>query len=91
MVGPRDIERNEDEWKMVESITEQWLHYRGIVIPVSPDMIMVGCLSAMYVPPIAHVYRNKSPNRRGGFFKRWRQRRAMKKAMKRGEIEDDTE
>lgn len=75
------IERSQEEWDMVENITRQWLEYRNISIPINPDVVMIGCMTSLYVPPISYAYRNRSGNR-NGIFSKWKKRRALKKALK---------
>jgi hypothetical protein len=86
------IQRSESEWKMTEEVTAQWLEYRGIHVPVNPDVLMVGTIGALYLPPIAHVHRNRDPTRPKrsirGLFQRWRQRRAIKRALKENPLLD---
>lgn len=80
------ISRSPDEWTMTEDITAQWLEYRGVVVPINPDVLMIGTLGALYVPPMAHITRNRDPNRPKksvrGIFARWRARRAIRKALR---------
>jgi len=78
-----NIERTEKEWSMMENITSEWLEYRQISLPITPDVMMIGCVGAMYAPVIVKVQRNRHPSKKGvGVFKRfkaWRIQRRMKK------------
>lgn len=86
------ITRSAEEWAMTEDVTAQWLEYRGITVPVNPDVLMVGTLGALYLPPIGHVMKNRDPTRPrksiGGIFQRWRQRRAIRKALRDNPLTD---
>lgn len=79
------IQRTEDDWKLFESISESWCEHRQITIPVSPDMLMIGCVGTFYVPPVIKAYRNRDPSRKSIFTKlknrvvTWRARRRLKK------------
>lgn len=86
------VSRNESEWAMTEEVTAQWLEYRGVTVPVNPDVLMVGMLGALYVPPMAHIRKNRDPTRPkrsiGGIFQRWKQRRAIRKALRENPMTD---
>ena len=79
------IKRTSEEWKMTEEITAQWMEYRGVSVPLNPDILMVGCIGALYAPPIAEIRKNADPTRpkRGplAIFQRWRQRRTLRRAL----------
>lgn len=89
-----EIKRSADEWKLTEDITAQWLEYRGVVVPINPDVLMIGTLGALYLPPMSHIHRNRDPNRPKksirGIFGRWRARRALRKALKEQGFSDET-
>ena len=79
------IERSHAEWEMTEAVTEQFLQHNQISVMVNPNILMAGMLSALYVPPVVKAVRQRDPNRKsaiGGFFQRWKKRRAIKKALK---------
>ena len=87
------IQRSEDEWKMTEQITAQWMEYRGVAVPLNPDILMVGCLGALYIPPIMNIQKNRDPNRprRGplALLRKWRQRRAIRRALSENPLNDE--
>ena len=79
------IKRTEDEWQMTEEIVAQWMEYRGVSVPINPDILMVGCIGALYVPPIMTARKNADPNRPKwkplSWFSRWKARRSIRKAL----------
>jgi hypothetical protein len=79
------IERSHQEWEMTEAVTEQFLHHNQISVMVNPNLLMGGMMAALYVPPVVKAVRERDPNRKGvvgGWLQRWRQRRAIRKALK---------
>jgi hypothetical protein len=95
MANPEfQIKRSAEEWKLTEDITAQWLEYRGVVVPINPDVLMIGTLGALYLPPMSHIHRNRDPNRPKksirGIITRWRARRAVRKALKDQAFSDET-
>jgi hypothetical protein len=83
------ISRTEEEWRMTEEITAQWMEYRGVTVPLNPDVLMIGCVGALYVPPIR---KNADPTRPKwnplGWLTRWRQRRAIRRGLKENPLND---
>ena len=79
------IKRTDEEWEMTEEITAQWMEYRGISVPLNPDILMVGCVGALYVPPIMSARKNADPNRPKwkpfAWFSKWTSRRAIRRAL----------
>ena len=77
------VQRTEKEWAMMENITSEWLEYRQISLPITPDVMMLGCIGALYAPVVVKVQRNRHPSKKGvGIlrkFKAWRIKRKMKK------------
>lgn len=79
------LERSHQEWEMTEAITEQFLTHNQISVMVNPNLLMGGMIAALYVPPVVKIVKARDPNRTGmvgGFFQRWKSRRAIKKALK---------
>jgi len=84
------IKRSSSDWELFEDVAKAWLEYRQIALPITPDFVMVGTLGAFYVPVLAKVRAKRDPNR-PTMLKRWRKRRAMRRALKaqKGEAERD--
>jgi hypothetical protein len=79
------IERSHSEWEMTEAVTEQFLQHNGISVMVNPNLLMAGMMGALYAPQAVRVVKERDPNRKsaiGGIFQRWKQRRAVRKALK---------
>ena len=76
-----DIKRSASEIQLMEESSTQWLEYRQIDLPVTPDIIMAVTVGSMYLPVVRKIHKNRDPNR-PSFIKRWRQRRALRKALK---------
>lgn len=80
-----EIRRSQAEWDMTEAVTEQFLAHNQISVMVNPNLLMAGMMGALYVPPVVKAVRKRDPTRKsaiGGFFQRWKTRRAMRKALK---------
>ena len=79
------IKRSKDEWKLFEGIATEWVEYREISIPVNPDLLMIGCVGAFYVPPLKAISSQRDPEKPSlwGRLKRrvatWRLRRLHQK------------
>ena len=86
------ISRTDEEWKMTEEITAQWMEYRGISVPLNPDVLMIGCVGALYVPPFMEIRKNADPSRPKwnplGWISRWRQRRAIRRGLAENPLND---
>ena len=80
------IKRSSSDWELFEDASSNWLEYRGMSIPLNPDMIMVGTIASFYIPVVSQVHSKRDPNRMT-FLKKWRARRALKKALKREQKE----
>ena len=81
-----EIKRSASDWALFEDVSSNWLEYHGVTLPVTPDIIMAGTLASFYIPVLAKIQKKRDP-RKPSFFKKWRSRRAMKKALKReGEL-----
>ena len=82
------LTRTNEDWELFEMIAQQWCEHRGISIPVSPDMMMIGCVGAFYIPPVVNAHRKRDPNRPTLFRRvkekvgRWKARRKLKKSEK---------
>ena len=85
-----DVKRTSSDWELFEDASSNWLEYHGMSIPVTPDMVMAGTIATFYVPVITSVHRQRDPSRMS-FFKKWRTRRALKKALKNKRVEEVTE
>ena len=78
-----DITRSSDEWTLIETATTEWMEHRNISIPVSPDLVFLGTLTAAYAPPIIHVQKNrKKPFGIKNPIKAWLARRKFKREAK---------
>ena len=79
------IKRSKDEWKLFEGFATEWVEYREISIPVNPDLLMIGCVGAFYVPPLKAISSQRDPEKPSlwGRLKRrvatWRLRRLHQK------------
>lgn len=77
------IQRTEEEWAMVEGISAEWLEYRGINLPINPDLTMVACVGALYGPTLLNIHKKRHPStKKTGLFARFRQWRAKKRILK---------
>ena len=80
-----NIKRSKDEWQLFEGIATEWVEYREVSIPVSPDMLMIGCVGAFYIPPLKSIQSQRDPdkpslvNRLKRRVVKWRVKRDMKK------------
>jgi len=77
-----NVERTTEEWELFENVSSDWLEYRQITIPVTPDLMMAGTLGFMYVPQFSRIIKNRDPNRRLFSIKGWLARRRQMKEMK---------
>ena len=75
------ITRTDSDIDLLSDSSAQWLEYRQIQLPVTPDIIMSVTLASMYAPIIYKIHNKRDPNR-SSFFKRWKMRRALRKAVK---------
>ena len=79
------IKRSKDEWQLFEGIATEWVEYREVSIPVSPDMLMIGCVGSFYVPPLKVIHQKRDPNKPSLFNRlkmrvtNWRLKRALKR------------
>ena len=79
------IKRTKDEWKLFEGIATEWVEYREVSIPVNPDLLMIGCVGAFYIPPLKAISTKRDPAKPSlwGRLKRrvatWRLRREHQK------------
>jgi len=81
-----DITRSQDEWNLIESATVEFMDHRGLSIPISPDLVFLGTITAAYAPPILHVQKNrKKPFGIRNPIKAWFLRRKIKKQQKEAE------
>jgi hypothetical protein len=75
------INRSAADWELFEDVSTTWLEYNELTLPITPNMVMIGTVGAMYVPVIAAVNRKRNPNK-PSLWSRWKTRRALKKALK---------
>lgn len=82
-----EIKRSSSDWELFEDASASWLEYRGLTVPLTPDVVMLGTVATFYAPVVVKVRAKRDPNRTS-WFQRWRARRAVRKALKkRGEDE----
>ena len=82
-----EVKRTSSDWELFEDASTNWLEYHGMSIPLTPDMVMVGTIGSFYLPVIATVHRKRDPSRMS-IFKKWRTRRALKKALKQNAVSE---
>lgn len=84
-----EIKRSSSDWELFEDASASWLEYRGLTVPLTPDVVMLGTVASFYAPVVVKVRAKRDPNRKS-WFQRWRARRAVRKALKnRGEDEHE--
>lgn len=76
-----EIKRAPSDWLLFEDASTNWLEYHGMSIPLTPDLVMLGTIGTFYAPVISSIHQKRDPSR-VSIFKKWRVRRAMKKALK---------
>jgi len=84
-----EIRRSAQEWELFEGISEQWLEYRQIILPVTPDIMMAGCVGSFYVPQVWNIHKNRDKSKAFGFrgmYKRWKLKRKLKREAKRNPL-----
>lgn len=82
------IRRSRADWELFETVSANWLEYHGVRLPLTPDFIMVGTLASFYAPVLVNINRKRDPQK-PSILKRWRARRAMRKALKKKRAEAD--
>ena len=80
-----NVARSNADVQILEETSSQWLEYRQISLPVTPDIVMAATVGSLYIPAFHKIHKNRDPSR-PSLFKRWRQRRALKKALKKERI-----
>lgn len=75
------IKRSRADWELFETVSANWLEYHGIQLPITPNIIMAGTIASMYAPVFLKIQRERDP-KKPSLFRRWRQRRALRKALK---------
>jgi hypothetical protein len=75
------IKRDESDWILFEDASTNWCEYHSMSVPVTPDIVMLGTVASFYAPALTKIHRQRDPSR-PSIFKRWRMRRALKKAAK---------
>ena len=81
------IKRSREDVELLSQSSSQWLEYRQITLPVTPDIIMAATVGSMYAPVFYQLHKKRDPNR-PSLFKRWRMKRALKKALKQERIDN---
>ena len=83
------VKRSASDWELFEDASASWLEYRGLTVPLTPDVVMLGTVASFYAPVVVKVRAKRDPNRTS-WLQRWRARRAVRKALKkRGEDEHE--
>lgn len=75
------IKRSKADWELFETVSANWLEYHGVQLPITPNIIMAGTIASMYAPVFAKITRERDP-KKPSLLKRWRARRAIRKALK---------
>ena len=84
-----NISRSPQEWELFEGISQQWLEYRQIVLPVTPDVMMGACIGSFYVPQIYKIQKNRDKSKSFsplGIYRRWRLKKRMKAEARRNPL-----
>ena len=84
-----EIKRTPQEWELFEGISQQWLEYRQIVLPVTPDIMMAGCIGSFYVPQMWKIQKQKDRSKSFSplaIWRRWRKRKNLKAEAKRNPL-----
>ena len=87
-----EITRNAQEWELFEGISQQWLEYRQIVLPVTPDVMMAGCVGSFYVPQVWNIHKNRDKSKTFGFrgmYQRWKLKRKLKREARRNPLNEN--
>jgi hypothetical protein len=75
------IKRSKADWELFETVSANWLEYHGVQLPITPNIIMAGTIASMYAPVFLKIQRERDP-KKPSLFRRFRQRRALRKALK---------
>lgn len=81
-----EIKRSKADWELFEGVSANWLEYHGIQLPVTPDIIFAGTLASFYAPVVIKIHRKRDPSK-PSIFRRFKARRAMRKALKKKKAE----
>lgn len=81
-----DIVRSAEDWRLFEDVSKAWLEYRGIALPITPDIVFAGTVGSFYLPVLSRVRAKRDPSK-PGLIKRWRTRRALRRALRREQRE----
>jgi len=84
-----EIKRSSSDWELFEDASANWLEYRGLTVPLTPDVVMLGTVATFYAPVLVKVRAKRDPTRKS-WFQRWKARRAVRKALK-SEVEEEVE
>ena len=82
------IERSASDWTLFEDAASNWCEYRGVSVPVTPDLVMLGTVASFYAPVVTKIHRQRDPSR-PSLWRRWKARRAVRKALKSKKAEVD--
>ncbi len=75
------IERSTSDWTLFEDAASNWCEYRGVSVPVTPDIVMIGTVASFYAPVVTKIHRQRDPSK-PSLWRRWKARRAVRKALK---------
>lgn len=75
------IERSASDWTLFEDAASNWCEYRGVSVPVTPDIVMIGTVASFYAPVVTKIHRQRDPSK-PSLWRRWKARRAVRKALK---------
>lgn len=80
------VERSANDWTLFEDASSNWLEYRGISVPVTPDFVMAGTIATFYAPVVVKIHNQRDPAR-PSLFKKWKTRRALRKVLAKSRAE----
>lgn len=75
------VRRSNDDVELLESASAQWLEYRDLSIPLTPDIVMATTIGSMYAPALYKIHKKRHPSK-PSLWRKFKARRALKKALK---------